>query len=90
MNNQFGKKSVTQFSGKPWEVPKKKMGFSGPMNPEVMSFIMSCNDVRKSLCLGCTTQKLYDKNGKMYAINRAMTLEEVKNIVEEIRKANAV
>lgn len=81
MNNQFGKKPPARLA------PVRRFN---PMNSEVLRFILNeCPDIRKVICGGCPSQRLYDKNGKLYNITRQHTLDEVKNIVEEIRKVNA-
>lgn len=46
--------------------------------------------MRKHLCFGCSFSRLYDKNNKEYRINnRTATVDQVRTIVEEIRKVNA-
>lgn len=44
--------------------------------------------MRKHLCFSCAFVKLYDKNNKQYKVSRTMTLTQVKDIVEGIRKVN--
>jgi hypothetical protein len=44
--------------------------------------------MRKHLCFSCAFVTLYDKNNKSYLISRTHTLDQVKNIVEEIRQVN--
>lgn len=47
-----------------------------------------CTDIVKRLCYGCPIHKLYDKNNKSYKVTRLNTLDEVKTVVEAIRKIN--
>lgn len=54
----------------------------------ILNYAKSITDIRKSLCGGCGNGTLYDKNNAAYSISRKNTLEEVKTIVEEIRKIN--
>ena len=91
MDNQFGKKTFRQFGKKPWMTTPPKRS---PQQIERMRVIAYLQDVkvegmRKHLCFSCAASHLYDKNNKLYAITRTATLEEVKKIVEEIRKINA-
>lgn len=55
---------------------------------DILLFLKGCNSIRKSICGGCGSGKLYDKNDKMYIISRKMTVDEVKNIAELIKKIN--
>jgi len=54
----------------------------------ILRYVQSCDDIKKRVCYGCPTSRLYDNNGKEYKISRRLTLEQVKLIVEEIRKIN--
>lgn len=44
--------------------------------------------MRKHLCFSCAFVSLYDKNNKRYKVSRTDTIEQVKAIVDEIRKIN--
>lgn len=50
----------------------------------------SCNDIRSTVCFRCgaSAGNLYDKNNVAYKISRSLTLQQVKDLVEEIRKIN--
>lgn len=90
---------------KPWRPPfqlpmKKRIPMSAKgivTNPQlaermrVVDYLQTVQveGMRKHLCLGCVYSVLYDKNNNPYKISRSNTLEEVKLIVEEIRKINA-
>ncbi len=57
---------------------------------KVVNYLQDVNveGMRKHLCFSCAFVTLYDKNNKPYMISRYKTLEEVKAVVEEIRKVN--
>lgn len=54
-------------------------------------YIKSCPDIRSTVCFRCgaSAGNLYDKNNVAYKISRSLTLEQVKILIEEIRKINA-
>ena len=55
----------------------------------ICRFLSTLKDVRCHVCWKCSVSKVYDKNNKEYKVSRGMTLESVKELVEEIRKINA-
>lgn len=57
---------------------------------EVMNFILSPElfQMRRGVCHGCRYTKLFDKNGKSYNIDTLGSLENAKQIVEQIKKVN--
>lgn len=56
---------------------------------EILNFVVTCTDIKKHICSGCPTSRLYDKNGKVYIINRQSKLEGVKFMIDQIRKINS-
>lgn len=95
-NRKFGKPRH-RFTNAPrmvFPMPRKGVIQSLPQKnkgqwSEIVSYLLRLEDVSKSICAGCGKAILRDKNNKAYNISRTNTLEEVKNIVEEIRKVNA-
>lgn len=85
----------------PFQLPMKKripMPAKGivpsPQQVERMRVIAYLQGVhvegmRKHLCFSCAFVTLYDKNNKQYRISRTSTLEQVKEIIQEIIKINA-
>jgi hypothetical protein len=48
------------------------------------------NDVRKAVCLSCGSARLWDRKGKEYVVDsRKMGIEQLHEVVAQIRKANA-
>jgi len=45
-------------------------------------------DIRSSICMGCGSGKIYDKNNVMYVFTRFQAMEQIKELVEKVRKIN--
>jgi len=55
----------------------------------ICTFVMLQYDIKKRICIGCGKGTMYDKNGKQYPFTKFMQIEEVKRLVEEIKKINS-
>ena len=77
MLNQFQRK----YNGPVRKVPRNNWH-------EILNYLMPLHDLHKKLCIGCGKGFLEDKKGQKYSINRFMTVDEVKSIVEKIKKIN--
>lgn len=56
----------------------------------IEAYLKTCPDIRCAVCFKCGSSagNLYDKNNTAYKISRSFTLQQVKDLVEEIRNIN--
>ena len=77
----------------PHNVGGKTFKPSGMLNSgeytSICKYLSELKDVRCSVCWQCPVSKVYDKNNAEYKVTKGMTLEQVKQLVEGVRKINA-
>jgi len=54
----------------------------------IVNYIETCTDIKQNICVGCGKGAIYDKNNTRYLVTWKHTLDEVKAMVEQIRKIN--
>lgn len=86
--NQFGVKNQFGTSQKGIITPIGKGIFRNDNWTSIVNYVFSEPDIKKTMCVGCGSGKLFDVNDKPYPINKMMTLEQVKSIVSLIKQIN--
>lgn len=57
---------------------------------KIVRYLLHLNEqgIRKHVCPGCGISTLYDLENKAYKVTAAMTVDQVRQIVETIKQAN--
>ena len=55
----------------------------------ICDLINPCNDIRKTICYGCGKGILYDNDDRKYSVSRSNTVEQVTDLIKNIREINA-
>jgi hypothetical protein len=54
----------------------------------IVKYVYSCTDVRKSICVGCGKGALRDNAGIGYQFSQKNTMEEMEALVLKVREIN--